>query len=831
MSETTLMLRRKPSLQLAKVSKCYAIHTWNDTEGLYAANSELRTIEIEGGAVFLDGLPIVNPRFESDGLTWSQKTADHFSSGAIHFTSDGLAFAGVVHLGADELHATAHYISGVTPPTVYTTKVAKAGVAGAAVSADEWETGVTVTIGYEYSSEHQLPTPIIKFNGEDATSVVALTIKPENQALQLEIIFDPTAAGVAAETFALWPASGKVEFSWDGESFTGSMKKYDKVKGEESKLRFTWAGQAQPMVVSLKAPRLATPELLAVSTLSLPELISISPEGVDELSMQMLIENMKWAMNENWLRDFFGEAKPVLEQSRVDLIKKDEGFYKQNFAPVYLGWGIANMAGPGAPKRPLSDDEKRRLKYYMHNGLAKEKGYNEQNQGLYLQAFIKSSPKLSAYIADGGEKWAKTLYGAITTLPQINLMVNRIICNGDMQLATRYTNLLAALQPSGTKPSESYAFKYQEVLTCAGLTRIAPEVKLNDEGAIMRWLPEILTKFMAQYSVKPENPTKEQIVRYELALQLQAAQIELGSITKLSSALANTLAAAPGTNIAARAQNAAATWEQRYPKLAKLSGIFLTAAWCYGVANVFAGFKNWENLDAIEKSRIVLSTVQLFGKLVIAIPSIFEKTAWGFGKIGEIANFFSRAETAVEIGQAMAQIDRNWMARCATTMKDAFDAGSRAIRAENTTLGRLFNNINKIVRWLGVLVSAGFAALSTIEFIKALKDGSSTDMDKAFTGIIACSAILETICLVANLLIASQVFAIAGAVLAVIGLIFTLVEMFRPREAPDTPVDNFVDNTLRAFAQKLEAPPADWKPKAEPKMFFVQPAAAAASVS
>ena len=55
-------------------------------------------------------------------------------------------------------------------------------------------------------------------------------------------------------------------------------------------------------------------ELMAVTTLSIAELISISPEGADELAMQMLIENMKWAMNENWLRDFFGEAKPVLER-------------------------------------------------------------------------------------------------------------------------------------------------------------------------------------------------------------------------------------------------------------------------------------------------------------------------------------------------------------------------------------------------------------------------------------------------------------------------------------------------------------------------------------
>jgi hypothetical protein len=829
MSETNFILKRKPSLKLAKVKKSYAIQIWNGTEGLYAVNSELRLLEIEGGDVFVDGHPIVDPQFEADGLTWSQKTADRYTSGAIHFTPDGLAFAGVVHIGTDELHSTAHYISGVTPPTVYKTKVAKTGVAGSIESGESWETGVTVTIGYEYQSEHTLPTPVIKLGGEDATTVTALTINPKTQALQLQINFDSMMAALGEQSNALWPASGKVEFSWDGESFTGSMKKYDKTTGDESKLSFTWNGQAEPVAVTLKAPRQAAPQVLTVSTLSIAELISISPEGADDLAMQMLIENMKWAMNESWLKDFFGEAKPVLEPSRIDLIKKDEGFYTGAFAPTYLGWGIANMAGTGAPKRPLSDDEKRKLKYYLYNGIARDTRYNKQNQGLYLQAFIRSAPKLKEYIADGGTKWAKNLFNAISTDAQINLMINRIVVTGDMQLATRYTNLLATLQLSEGIPVDNYATKYQELLTCKAISHIAPDIKLDNETDIMKWLPNILEKFMKEYEVKPANPTREQLVRYDMAVQLKAAEIELGGITKLSGALANTLASSQGKNIVERAQNAAVSWEQRYPKLAKVSGIFLTAAWCYGLTNAITGFKNWDKLNDLERTRVVLSTVQLFGKLVLAIPAIFEKTAWTFGKLSQISNFFSSAENAAAVGQAMAQIDRNWMARFSTYMKDCFDSAARAVKAEGTTMGKVFNNINKICRWLGVLVSAGFAALSTIDFINALKNGDSTLMDKAFTGIIACSAILETVCLVANLLFATQVFAIAGAVFAVIGLVFVLVEMFRPRPQPDTPVDVFMDNTLHPFVRGLNIEvPTDWKPQSEHAKFFVQPLTATA---
>ena len=811
MQLTALRLTRKPTLKLAGIRKSYEVHTWDESDELYTSNSGPRILEIEGGAVFVDGNPIVDAQFENDGLTWSQKTADYYTSGAIHFTPDGMAFGGVVHLGKDELTATAHYVSGVTPPTIYETQVAKSA------SGDGSETGVTVTLGYEYVSMNQLPTPVIKFDSEDVTSIVTLTINPKNQALQLEIPFYAPAAAVAAESCELWPASGKIEFAWDGESFTGSMKKYDKKTGDESKNALAWKGKARPMAAPLKAARLAAPKLLTVSTLSIAELMSISPEGVDELAMQMLIENTKWAMNENWLRDFFGESKPVLDPTRIEVIKKDEKFYTEKFAPVYLGWGIANMAGTGAPKRPLSDNEKRKLKYYMHNGVAKEEGYNKQNQALYLQAFVRASPKLREYIADGGPKWAEQLYNAITTVPQINIMINRIVGTGDMELATRYTNLLAALQPVKAE-TESFASKYQELLACKGFAYIAPDVKLDDEKDIMRWLPSIIGQFIEQYITLPSNPTREEIIRHEMALQLQAASIELGSINKLSGAIANTLAAAPGTNIVNRVQNAAQSWQQRYPKVAKLSRFFFTAVWCYGLTNAIAGFKKWEELDDIQKGRLVVSTVQLFGKLILAIPTILESTAWGFAKIAEVQNFFSKTRNVAEVGQALVQVERRWMARAAASLRETVTAA----RAADTTMGKVFNNIAKIGRWLSVLVAAGFATLATIEFVKALQNGDSTMMDKAFTGIIACSAILETVCVVGALFVASQVFAIAGAVLAVIGLIFTLVEMFRPRPEPESPVDTFNDKTLRPFAQALPEPPADWKPK-DKLSFFESP--------
>src|SRR5581483_11251068 len=174
-------------------------------------------------------------------------------------------------------------------------------------------------------------------------------------------------------------------------SFTGWMKRYDPATGQQTKLQYDWVGETH-LQKSTSAPRRQAAQLVTGTPLDIKELITISPEGVQEMSFRMLIENMKWAMDDNWLKNFFGETKPVLTKDRTDLINKNLNFYQQKLAPTYLGWGFCNMSGSGAPKNPLTEAQKFKLRYYLYNGMGREEGYNIQSNGIFLEAFIASSP-------------------------------------------------------------------------------------------------------------------------------------------------------------------------------------------------------------------------------------------------------------------------------------------------------------------------------------------------------------------------------------------------------------------------------------------------------
>lgn len=804
--------KSRAKLDLKKISRHYPVRVWDHEEVLYREGDTLG-VELDNGEIFLDGYPILHPQFESDGITWHQKTTDHYTSGAIHFTPDGLSFAGVIYQGTDEHDAVAHYVSGAIPPTVYTSKVARQGKSPAGAANEEWDPGITVTIGYKYEDDGHLPLPVIGVGSlDDATSIVAITVNPKNENLQLEVLYDSAIAELGYGESPQWPASGKIEFSWDALSFTGWMKRYDPSTGQQTKLQYDWVGETH-LPQSTPAPRKQAAQVVTGTPLDIKELITISPEGVQEMSFRMLIENMKWAMDDNWLKNFFGETKPVLTKERTDLINKNLDFYQQKFAPAYLGWGFCNMSGPGAPKNPLTEAQKFKLRYYLYNGMGREEGYNIQSNGIFLEAFIASSPRLRDYINDGGEKWARELYNAITTSPQINLMMNRIITGEGVALLNRYATLLAALQPSG-----ELALEYNKMFTIRSLTHISDQADLNDKEQIMSWLPDVIQKFIDLYIVAPENPTKEELIRWQMAQDLQTAKEQAGHMAVLAGALADAMLAVSDTNLFNRMFKAQQTFAERFPKLAKAGKFLTVAAWAGGLYNAIVGFQDWENLEDRDKAEIILTTVGLFGNLILAVPDILSAALVPLQAISRARNYIALGESSTRIQRALEKIfggnNRNaWYSRGAEKMKNFFDAARRAITTEGSLWGKLFNGLSKVLRWMGALVSAGFAVLATMKFIEDLLDGSpATIIDKAFDGIMAACAILETVCLIVELIIASTVAAVLAAVFAVVGLIFALVLAFLPKPQPESPVDKFMDNTLRPFVEKLTPPPADWQP-------------------
>jgi len=163
-------------------------------------------------------------------------------------------------------------------------------------------------------------------------------------------------------------------------------------------------------------------------------------------------------------------------------------------------------------------------------------------------------------------------------------------------------------------------------------------------------------------------------------------------------------------------------------------------------------------------------------------------------------------------------VGERWLAKGAENLQDLFHEGV-VIETRDTFFGKMFTRLKGILRWFGPAVAGANAVLSTIDFAHALS-GDEDDKQKAYVGIVACAAILETVFLVAELCTEMAVFPPAAAVMAIIGLVFTLVMILDPPRPPNTPVENFLDDVVRPFVGTLVAPPNDWEPLVTPAKYL-----------
>jgi len=295
----------------------------------------------------------------------------------------------------------------------------------------------------------------------DVSAMSSWTIDPKSQRTVLLLNLD---ASVVCEFDAALYTSARIAFDQLvlDPTFVGSVSAT--CADESGSGSYLWTGTAQPSGVAANGGRATTApapiELTAADLQTSPsdlrksELITIVPDSsVTNEANAMLVENMKWAFSQSgdesgWVAEFFGEEPPALPTDRMELVKRSLSWYQDNFGKAYVGWTFANYSGANAPGVQLNDEQKLKLKYYLQTGMAKETDFTTQQNGIYLQAYVAALPRLQAYIADGGEKWAKEVYDVITSPAQLTLMVNRIYgaagTPGTMEPANNFATLLRA---------------------------------------------------------------------------------------------------------------------------------------------------------------------------------------------------------------------------------------------------------------------------------------------------------------------------------------------------------------------------------------------------
>ena len=187
-----------------------------------------------------------------------------------------------------------------------------------------------------------------------------------------------------------------------------------------------WTAQSEASAGQVRttaaAPRreLQAANLLSTADdpLSVTELMTILPDDLVNCDANdMLMRNMKWAMGQDstesgWLTQFLGETPPTLTTSEQTLVRKSMPWYQGKFATSYLTQSFNSYKGPNAPHQ-LDTDQAEKLVAYLKTGLASEKDFNVQHQGIYVQAYVGAKPRLQDYLDDSTPDYVGWAQGTV----------------------------------------------------------------------------------------------------------------------------------------------------------------------------------------------------------------------------------------------------------------------------------------------------------------------------------------------------------------------------------------------------------------------------------
>ena len=823
-----LKLTVRPTLDAHRLRQTYHCRAFHSDRGEFVAGYGVGTISLDGGALQVDDLPVFEPSLSHEAISWCQQVPGRFSSGHLAFDKGGTELHGIVFAGESRDEATSYHVLATTiQPVTWNTQITTEPADPSDVSL-EWTDGLDLQIGYEQQIGDQAPHPVVQLDGQDITDMTSWTIDQNTQETVLLLNLASQAQVVCEFDSALY-LSGSAAFDQQVPVPTMSGTITATCADQNPTGAYLWKGtvtaapsargSGAPTAGAAPAPGALSPaDVVQDSSLQISELMTIVPDSsVSDEANAMIVENMKWAMSQSsdesgWLSEFFGEQPPVLSPDRQTLVNQSLPWYQGDFAKSYLGWAFANYAGTNAPSSNLNDDQKLKLKYFMQTGMAKEPDFSTQQNGVYLQAFVTAKPRLGAYIADGGEKWAQALYAVITSPAQFILMVNRIYGAmgepGTMTPANNFATLLSALEGPGGK----LAGQYMHALMAAVLSSTSYQTTWSDTDTVMDWLPDFLQTLVTQIAQSGTVPDEATL----LAQQIQELQAQLGgSMATVAQELANFVINANGSDILQKTQNAETAFLQKYPGFGKIASGLFFIAWCGGIFMVVKAFQNWKALKPTDKAKVIATTVQLGLSAIDVLPAILSGIkSMGMNGWKQFVNWWNDEganQSVQDMGyEGGGEDPPDWVVNGANEMTPLFDVATQEVNTAGTLWDTVFESAGKvagkIVGVIGVAASAAFAVLSTIDFVQDIETGQPPSKD-AVDGIMAAANIGMTVCLVLDLVVASTIFAMAAAVFAVIGIIVAIVAMFVVK--PANPLDDFMNNTVIPFVNGLppQTPP------------------------
>ncbi|WP_131736957.1 hypothetical protein [Actinomadura roseirufa] len=823
----------------------------------------LEHLTLSDGDLYLGEMPIRTAKWDDHLVRWVQQTRGHYSSGVLQFTHGGLRVNGTISLGTTVEDAVRLTLVGTLPkPHTYTTQITKTRYPEnqdiSQVPESDWAAGRRLRISdvindhgsfdtlIELTDDHDQFRPMSEsdFLIEDGFYVVNVVAAD----IECDAFGDPGLYKTASLRFSTKlanpPGEGEVSALCGDEA--GTM---------DGTLVWLWKAELQPEAdpagdgagAEYLAPGrfpsrpLSSQVLPGVDAgavllqdvndyfdeLSLDELYTLIPpddiDHVDEKSKESsplnseMLRDMKWAMGQQapeseWLSKFLREGAPVLDDDQRKLAEKSADWYRK-FSKAYLTKSFEEYKrkdGQGW----LSDAQYKKLDNYFKTGIAKEKDFTVQNQGLYMEAYMRLVTRLRDYTANGaGPGWAARLLPFIINSSGYFQLFNNYHNPKSMEAALKIIRkqalLLLALNPEGTEAKE-----YYRKITAGLMGKLQPDGVSTDRDLIQSWLPTTLLQLLqkiADGTIKVEGiDAVEAKAMYDYFQQHMA---------EVSADVADVLVIfTSAKSMFDQAAHLEESWTngklfQKWPKLSQLGRLAFAVVWCGALYQIITTLTrgDWKTMTDKERAETVIEVVAIAQSAFKTIPQFYKFTQFVAEKIYDITKWFCSEESLAKIDALAGKVSKaidGWISKIGEVLKPLLK-DSKIL--ENSVFKAVFSvKAFKIaMKALGAAVASALAILALLDLIDAINKGTAIDI--VWKSVDFAVAFLLAAVLILDLFVASTIIPVIGVVLAVVGVVLLILEwFFGPK--PDDPLDDFMKDYGIPFVNSLPEPEKTSRP-------------------
>jgi hypothetical protein len=774
-----------------------------------SAGSPSVTVHLADGVLVVNDRRIANPRFTPNAISWSQKTPSHFSSGSLYVMANGGFLAGTIASGKDESNAVVTPVNLVTDDLRFVTEVCRDEKASKQV----WEPGPPLTLSVNFPGAGELPTVTADIGDKPVDETAVLPSEADNNVRLGIGIEEFNCESEFGDMGYAVPMTSVIKLGFDGNSFSGSMT----ACGAPPESSYAWRGT---LVQTPKPAALAQAvEPLIDQPLTLADLMSQTTDGAVEVAKTKFQDFILYAMDD-WRDKLFGSLKPNLNAMEQGVVSDNQSLYSDHMCDAFILKQLSVLSKEqGGPSDPISGSDQDKLTYFWQQGITKATGYYDVSDRLTQISWLQVDPRIQEYIEDKSQFWAKVLFDQLVTPQFLDMTVMGFMQDGfRLTMVNRYAELLLALSPHLTEmmgnpgnqtPCTLATLYHTKFLSWYGArlnSRVSydsPEAVASFEAFLPGWIAGVRARIAAGIQ-DPNHPLSagQQTAYADIESAFAAAERAQGGMAALSHEIAAGIAAESGSNLFAKISS----WTKDNLTKKKIAGGVLRAinlaGFCFSLQSVVGAFKNWDDLNDVQKAQTVMTTGELGIDLLNMVADtgiaetltqLFTKTL-GWGGLGE----------AVEVGlfrnlkEAQGFYDESLK-----FMKAEFGAGDK------TRFSEIFETGSKFMKGFAVAAAAaavGFSAYKVYEDF----DGHGGVAEEVLDTLMLTANVVMLAGEIAALTVGECLMATLGPVGAVFGVVLAIVSIFLPSPPPDRPSDDYMDQRGKNFLTSLPNPPPDW---------------------